>query len=293
MKRILVCMLLVLLSVTMRALGATESLWWIAPQPGKITCIYGQVTPLVSIPNIYFCGVQWGGVGGYCGIQHNGVKERRTIFSIWDTSPTLHPRVIEADPQTAHNRFGGEGEGAHTHMLWDWKYEEPFQFFLQKQPGKTAGTTETRYYFFDPIKKSWRHMATISSPDGEHGRGTKFVEICSWIENFAGKNMEKPKMAMYELWVGNKPENLKHVTRSAGASGSGRWGKLHDAFFLAEGSPEQLAPVFAKLKAKYSEPTFGKDGQEMTLPEKPLEKELIGQLRNLPQAESTEKKTSK
>jgi hypothetical protein len=42
--------------------------------------------------------------GGYCGIQHNGIKERRTIFSIWDTSPQLHPTITEADANTIFNR---------------------------------------------------------------------------------------------------------------------------------------------------------------------------------------------
>jgi hypothetical protein len=47
-----------------------------------------------------------------------GIRERRTIFSIWDTSPQLHPTTTEADPRAIFNRFGGEGEVGHTHMLW-------------------------------------------------------------------------------------------------------------------------------------------------------------------------------
>ena len=101
------------------------------------TCLYGTVTVLATHPAIYYCGANWHPgepAGGYCGIQHNSEQERRTIFSIWDTSPQLHPRTTEADPDAVFGRFGGEGEGGHTHMLWPWKEGEPFQFFVHKQP---------------------------------------------------------------------------------------------------------------------------------------------------------------
>ena len=76
--------------------AATEALEWNMAGQKKITCIYGEITPLASVPGIYFCGAQWDGVVGYCGIQHNSDTERRTIFSIWDTSPTQHPRVTKS-----------------------------------------------------------------------------------------------------------------------------------------------------------------------------------------------------
>jgi len=50
---------------------------------------------------IYYCGANWHpgeAAGGYCGIQHNSQTERRTIFSIWDTSPTLHPNISYRPP---------------------------------------------------------------------------------------------------------------------------------------------------------------------------------------------------
>jgi hypothetical protein len=267
-----------------RSLAATEALDWNTEGQQNVTCIYGEITVLASIPSIYFCGAQWGGVGGYCGIQHNSPTERRMIFSMWDTSPTLHPKVTEADSQTVFNRFGGEGEGAHTHMLWDWKYGETFRFFLHKQPGKTSGATETRFYIFDPTKK-WRHIATINSPNGNNNQGATFVDICSWIENFAGNNMDKPKIALYSLWIGSSLDKMKHLTRTGGQSGSGRWGQLHNTYFLAEGSQDQLAAVFEKLEPKYGKPVFGVDGKEMSpIPNKLLSAELIKELKQLPRA---------
>ena len=136
-----------LLSAPGRA-GA-QHLWWDLKGLNDATCLYGEVTVLATYPEIYYCGANWhpgDPAGGYCGIQHNGPQERRTIFSIWDTSPELHPKVTEADPDTICNRFGGEGEGGHTHMIWPWKTNETFQFFVRKQPGSETNTTDARYY---------------------------------------------------------------------------------------------------------------------------------------------------
>ena len=62
--------------------------------------------------------------------------------------------VTYADPKTIFNRFGGEGEGAHTHMLWDWKVGDTFQFFVRKPPGAAPGTTDAGYYIYDRQAKS-------------------------------------------------------------------------------------------------------------------------------------------
>ena len=126
-----------------------QHLWWDLEGQHDATCLYGEITVLATSAGVYYCGANWHPgepAGGYCGIQHNSPQERRTIFSIWDTTAQLHPKVTEADPQTIFNRFGGEGEGAHTHMLWPWKTNETFQFFVRKQPGSQPDTTATRYY---------------------------------------------------------------------------------------------------------------------------------------------------
>ena len=264
--------------------AATEALDWNLQGRTNITCVYGEITVLTSVPGIYFCGAQWSGVGGYCGIQHNEPTERRTIFSVWDTSSTKHPRVIAADSKTVFSRFGGEGEGAHTHMVWPWKYGETFTFFLRKQPGVKPGTTDVQYYVRDPSGK-WLHSATISSPNGGRGRGTTFEGICSWIENFAGADVATPKIALYSLWTGSDIDGLKHVTRTGGESGSGRWGRLRDAYFLAEGHNEQIAAALAKWESKYGKPVYGTDGTELEpVPERPLPPSVLKALRNLPAA---------
>ena len=123
-------------------------------------------------------------------------------------------------------------------MLWPWKLGETFQFFVQKTPGKTPDTTDTRYYIYDRGQKKWLHSATITNPNG----GKKSVAtigggLNSFLENFAGKDRAVPKLALYRLWLGSSVDTMKCLTK---AGGDGTWGQLHDAYFLAEGDPAAL-----------------------------------------------------
>ena len=199
-----------------------QHLWWNLEKQDKAVCLYGDITVLATHPAIYYCGANWHpgeAAGGYCGIQDNSREERRTIFSIWDTSPTLHPKVTQADPQTVFNRFGGEGEGAHTHMLWDWKVGDTFQFFVRKQPAAASGATDAAYYIFDRKAKKWRHSATITCPNGDQKTAASVATIgggglASFLENFLGKDRNVAKLALYRLWLGNDLNTMKCLTRA-------------------------------------------------------------------------------
>jgi hypothetical protein len=279
---------LLLLAVSAEA----QHLWWNLEEQTDATRLYGEITVLATYPAIYYCGANWHPgepAGGYCGIQHNGEKERRTIFSIWDTAPKLHPNVTEADPQTIFNRFGGEGEGAHTHMLWDWKIGETFQFFVHKQPGKKADSTDARYYIFDPKQKKWLHSATINSPNGsKKSVATIGGGLNSFLENFAGKDRAVPKLALYRLWLGPSVDKMKCLTR---AQGDGTWGQLHDAYFLAEGGKAELGAVFSKSEAKYGKPVLGGQGKElMPISDRAVSVTVIEALKALPRADATKGK---
>jgi hypothetical protein len=241
-----------------------QHLWWNLEKQNDAACVYGEITVLATNPGIYFCGANWHPgkpAGGYCGIQHNAPKERRTIFSIWDTSPDLHPKITAADPKTVHNRFGGEGEGGHTHMLWDWKEGETFQFFVQKRTTQNPDEIDACYYIFDSTKKKWLHVATITCPTGgENSVATIGGGLNSFLENFLGTDREVPKVALYRLWIGPAIENMKCLTR---AVGDGTWGQLHDAYFLAEGDSQKLNAEFSKLEKEFGKPIYGEKGKEL------------------------------
>lgn len=281
--------------LTLAALGLlagpaeAQHLWWNTDRIDDATCLYGEITVLATHPGIYYCGANWHPgepAGGYCGIQHNASQERRTIFSIWDTSPKLLPKVTEADAETIFNRFGGEGEGAHTHMLWKWRAGEPFQFFVEKQRGETPNTTATRYYFYDDGTKKWRHSATILSPNGDDKSAQSVATIAggglaSFLENFTGKDRDVPKLALYRLWLGTRADNLKCLTQ---AKGDGKWGQLHDAYFLAEGDDQKLARLFDKLRTRYGAPTFGIQAKLGPISDRSVPMHTVEALGKLPRA---------
>jgi hypothetical protein len=286
------CSLSLLNVLLLCATASAQHLWWDLQGQRDATCLYGEITVLATHPAIYYCGANWHPgepAGGYCGIQHNGTRERRTIFSIWDTSPELHPKVTEADPETIFGRFGGEGEGGHTHMIWNWKTNETFQFFVQKLPGRDTNSTDARYYIFDRAAGKWRHSATITSPNGgKRSVATLGGGVNSFLENFLGRDRALPKLALYRLWLGPSVDDMKCLTI---AHGDGKWGQLHGAYYLAEGDADALERVFASLVQEYGKPTFGGKGTNLApIPDQPLPAALLADLKNLPRA--TEAKPS-
>lgn len=271
--------------------AVAQHLWWDESYNHKdATCVYGEITVLATHFPIYYCGANWHPgepAGGYCGIQPNGPKERRTIFSVWDTSASLHPRVSRADQRTVFHRFGGEGEGAHTHMLWDWQVGSTFQFFVRKTTGARPNTTDVSYYIFDHQTKNWVHSATITSPNGDKKSEKSVATIgggglASFLENFGGTDKEIPKLALYRLWLGTKPDQMKCLTHAVGDS---TWGQFNDCYFLAEGDDNQLKALFGRLKEKYGLPVFGEKGKKLEpISDKPLSRDLVKQLMPPPKA---------
>jgi hypothetical protein len=281
----LFCVAATMLAFLFCAKAQAQHLWWILEGQKEATCLYGEITVLATHPSIYYCGANWHPgepAGGYCGIQHNDEREHRTIFSIWDTSKSLHPRVTEADAKTIFTRFGGEGEGGHTHMIWNWKLGHKFQFFVQKQAG-AKGTTDTRYYIYDDANQQWIHSATITSPNGGKNSVTTIGGgMNSFLENFAGKDRNAPKLALYRLWLGESIASMRFLTRSGG---DGIWGQLHESYFLAEGSKAELNAVFAKLEKTCGKPVFGNEGGKLEpLSDKPVPPKVAEALQNLPRA---------
>ena len=145
-------------------------------------------------------------------------------------------------------------------MIWPWKTNETFQFFVQKQPGSDTNSTDARYYIFDRAAGKWRHSATISSPNGgKRSVATLGGGVNSFLENFLGRDRELPKLALYRLWLGPSVDKMKCLTI---AHGDGTWGQLHGAYFLAEGNTAALNAVFAGLEKEYGKPVFGAKGKE-------------------------------
>lgn len=262
--------------------ATAQHLYW-ERVPADSTCVYGEITVLVTHPGTYYCGANWHPgrpAGGYCGIQHNRVQERRTIFSIWDTADKLRPEVVYKHTETVGERFGGEGEGAHTHMVRDWRVGETFRFLVRKQPGPKADTTDADYFIADAQAGKWLHSATIRSPNGDAKSAasvTTVGSLQSFLENFTGKDRATARVALYRLWAGTDPGDLKCLTH---AEGDGVHGRLHDAYFLADGGKDELAAAWASLRKEYGEPEFGTKGKPLlALADRPLSDERKTELK--------------
>ena len=276
--------LLSLVALAAAPFAQAQHLIWIAGDGGKkptpATCLYGEIEVLATGPTIYYCGCNWwpgNPAGGYTGIQDAGEGRKLTIFSIWDTSPTLHPETVQADPRTVHNRFGGEGEGQHTHLDYNWPMKKLFRYYVTKEQDAAKANTLTRMYFYDEGLNKWVLEATISSPNN----GSQSVEtfggmLNSFLENWSGEKREVPKLAIYRLWIGDSPSKMENLCQ---VQGDAKWGVLGGDFYLAEGDDDALAPIF---QATGKPRTVGKDHSPLTVKPRTLSKRTIKELEGLP-----------
>jgi len=257
--------------------------WKPTSKDRQFTCLYGEIEVLSSNKFIYYCGVNWwpgNPAGGYTGIQNQDKDQHNMIFSIWDTSPTLHPDTVEKDSRTVASRFGGEGTGAHTHLDYNWKLGKPYRYFATKEHDTSGKNVLTKLYFYDDQLRKWVHEATISNPDDGHISVSTFGGgLNAFLENFLGQEKEKPKVALYRLWLGTKPDNMENVTTG---SGDGNWGVLGDTFYLAEGNESDVDAVFQKSHKRGQTVIRGKaDRSTLQVPERKLPVRTIRELDKL------------
>lgn len=271
-------------------LAFSQHLWW-KPKPSekKFTCLYGEIEVLSTSDAIYYCGCTWWPgkpAGGYTGIQDPGGGRHNMIFSIWDTSPTLHPSVVEADPKAVFSRFGGEGTGAHTHLDYHWELGQTYRYYVTKEQDATKANTLTRVYYRDEQAKKWVHEATISNPnDGSVSVETFGGGLNGFLENWLGKDKARPKLAIYRLWLGTSPHDLVNVSD---ASGDGKWGVIQNTFYLAEGDDSALAPVFERAKGPGGQIVVGKKrGDILSVPPRRVPPSIVRALEKLPRAPKT------
>lgn len=250
-----------------------QHLWWHLPKGvSDATCIYGQIQVLQSHSNIYYCGCNWNPgepAGGYTGIQDKGNGVHNTIFSIWDTSDSLHPKVTYAGEGVNHSRFGGEGTGAHTDSVIGWQVGQTYEYFAQKVYDAADNQTDTTVYLKDPKTGKWIKEATITSPNGKYASVKRFGPgLAGFLENWVGQDRNAPKVAIYRLWAGHSTRDLKMVTS---AGGDGRWGTVGAWYYLAEGDSTKVDAILDKFSKK-SKFTVGATGaleiDEVNLPKR-------------------------
>jgi hypothetical protein len=172
----------------------------------SVEWIYTEIkVPKGEAPlHTYYCAI--GGYGYYCGIQINSRKERRIIFSVWDSAngnnnKKLIPEakkavLISAAPNVKVTRFGNEGSGIHTHYKYDWQEDSTYKFLIHSIPDSISRTTTIT--LFVEIEGGWKMIAKIKRPEYigfEKASG-------SFMEDFSSKDDEHRRSASFQnQWV--------------------------------------------------------------------------------------------
>ncbi len=158
---------------------------------------------------------------GYFGIQVNGEKERRVIFSIWDAGNEAVDRNKVADSNKVQlmakgedvvaEGFGNEGTGGHSHWVYDWKADSTYKFLVTIIPDSATKTTIYTGYFYMPEKKLWKLIASFKAPrDGNYLHG-----LYSFNENFVGINGQLQRKAYFgNQWVQGSNQRWVELTQA-------------------------------------------------------------------------------
>ena len=220
-------------STVERRNAASVHMGYPVPKGTDVAWFYNEDT--VRTEPIYSFYMACGFNRGYFGIQVNHPKERRIIFSVWDSGNEGIDRKKVADENRVKllakgegvdaGDFGHEGTGGHSHLVYPWKGGETYRFLLGAQPDGTT-TTYTAYFWF-PEKKDWGLIASFCAPkDGKWLHG-----LHSFNENFGGSNGHLQRLAEYgPQWILSK---------------EGQWTELRRATFSHDGHGEEMRLDYA------------------------------------------------
>jgi hypothetical protein len=187
----------------------------------SVEWIYAEIkVPKGEAPlHTYYSAIS--GYGYYCGLQTNSKKEKRIIFSVWDSAngnnnQKLAPGstravLIAAAPHVIYNRFGNEGSGVHTHYIYDWSEDSTYKFLLHTVPDLISNTTTIT--LFVELKRNWEMIAKIRRPEN-----ISFEKaFSSFMEDFSSKDDVHRRSASFQnQWVCKR---------------SGEWVEINKAYF--------------------------------------------------------------
>ena len=226
--------------------AASVHLGYPTEQGAKIVKFYNEI--VASEEPVYTYYMACGFHRGYFGMQVNGPKERRVIFSIWDAGNEAvdrnkvatdnRVRLLAKGPNVVAGDFGNEGTGGHSHLVYNWKKGDTYRFLVTVKPEGTT-TTYSGYFYF-PEKKSWGLIATFRAPkDGSYLGG-----LYSFNENFGGSNGHLQRKAEFRnQWIQTEDGKWTELTKARFThDATGRKdrkdyaaGPVRNGFFLSNG----------------------------------------------------------
>ena len=133
---------------------------------------------------------------GYMGIQVNSPTERRVLFSVWDP-PSGQTTLIKKSEGVTAGRFGGEGTGGQSYMIFNWKAGTTYKFLTQGKPDG-AGNTIYTSWFFAPEAGNWKMIASWKRPNTH----TYLTRFHGFLENFNPEEGYRERKAYWSnQWV--------------------------------------------------------------------------------------------
>jgi hypothetical protein len=170
----------------------SQHFWWGTEEKLEqdVEWFYNEITVRSSAENTFF--MTNGFYGGYFGIQEHKDRKRFAIFSLWDAGSKVE--IVDWGEEVAVGRFGFEGTGANSKLVFPWKVGETVRFLVhvRQEPVNfvkdPTGAKTTLYsgYLHDSSRGIWRLMATFRvKPCGDHRHvDGMLMNMNSFIEFF-------------------------------------------------------------------------------------------------------------
>jgi hypothetical protein len=210
--------------------GPSVHLSYQVPKDRKLRYSYSEITvPKGQDPlGTFYMANGFG--QGYFGMQVNGPKERRVLFSVWSPFKTDNPKDIPKEqrivalargPEVHIGEFGNEGSGGQSYLVYPWKAGKTYRFLTKVEPDGMGNTVYTSW-FGDKAAGEWRLIASFRRPKTDtHLRGHH-----SFLESFSPSYGHIGRRAFYgNVWVCDVDGLWHECTKarfSVDATGGGR-----------------------------------------------------------------------
>ncbi|KIC92016.1 DUF3472 domain-containing protein [Flavihumibacter sp. ZG627] len=177
--------------------GPSVHMTYSIPTETQVEWFYNELTVPVGEdkPGSFF--MSNGFSGGYFGIQSRA-NDRWVLFSVWDPAVGQGTtQAIEQGENVVVQRFGGEGTGGQSYLVYDWKAGTTYRFLTRGRPDG-AGNTLFSAWFYAPELNKWTFIATWKRPN----TSTFLTGNHSFLENFYDENgwMER-KVNFHQQWM--------------------------------------------------------------------------------------------
>ena len=255
--------------------AASVHLMYPVPKGARIAAFHCEITAVEDPLWTFYMACGWH--RGYFGMQVNSPKERRIIFSVWDSGGEARDRrkvsdedrvKLVAKGEGVHtNPFGGEGTGGHSHLVYPWKTGEKQRFLVTAKPADATHTVFSGFYFL-PDKKRWMLISSWRAPK----EGGYLRRPHSFSENFGGSNGHLVRKALYgNQWIRDEKGRWTELTSARFSHDpTGRADRLdrfmgveNGRFFLSHGG---FVRGFTKFGKAFTRPPTGKGPPEIALP---------------------------